>query len=189
MEYYIDIKLKPDKEMRESALMNLVYDKLHNALVKLKPAQIGVSFPEYHIKLGKILRLHGDKDDLRNLQNLNWLGGIAGYCGMSDIKSVPADVKYRTVSRIRSNMSKSKLNRLKRRGSITPDEEKKYKAKMFSQGLDDPYLDLKSGTTGQTHRRFIRLGPLIDQQVEGRFDTYGLSKTATVPWFQLKKIL
>lgn len=110
MEYYIDIRLKPDTEMRESPLMNLVYVKFHKALVKLKPAQIGVSFPKCHIKLGEVLRLPGNKDDLRNLQSLNWLGGIAGYCGMSDIKSVPADVKYRTVSRLRSNMSKSKLN-------------------------------------------------------------------------------
>ncbi|MDH5259604.1 MAG: type I-F CRISPR-associated endoribonuclease Cas6/Csy4, partial [Gammaproteobacteria bacterium] len=27
------------------------------------------------------------------------------------------------------------------------------------------------------------LGPLLDKPVEGRFDQFGLSKTATVPWF------
>jgi len=183
MEYYIDIELKPDAEMRESPLMNLVYNKFHNALVKLKTEQIGVSFPKYHIKLGKVLRLHGDKTNLQNLQDLNWLDGIAGYCEISDIKNVPSDVKYRTVSRIRTNMSKSKLERLKRRGSITPIEEKNYRAEMFSQGLDNPYLDLKSGSTGQKHRRFFCFGPLVDQQVEGKFDSYGLSKVATVPWF------
>ena len=183
MEYYIDIEIKPDAEMRESPLMNLVYDKLHKALVKLITERIGVSFPEYQIKLGKVLRLHVEKTDLQNLQHLNWLGGIVGYCEISDIKKVPADVKHRTISRIRTNMSKSKLKRLKRRGSITPDEEKIYKAKMFSQGLDNPYLDLKSWSTGQKHRRFFRFGPLLDQQVEGKFDSYGLSKVATVPWF------
>ena len=80
-------------------------------------------------------------------------------------------------------MSKSKLERLKRRGSITPGEEKTYKAKMFSQGLDNPYLDLESGSTGQKHRRFIHFGPLMDQSVAGKFDSYGLSKVATIPWF------
>lgn len=183
MDYYIDIEIKPDVEMRESPLINLVYNKLHKALVKLKSEQIGVSFPGYQIKLGRLLRLHGDKTDLQNLQGLNWLGGIAGYCNISDVKNVPADAKYRTISRIRTNMSKSKLKRLKRRGSITPDEEKIYKAEMFSQGLDNPYLDLESGSTGQKHRRFIQFGHLLDQPVAGKFDSYGLSKDATVPWF------
>jgi len=183
MEYYIDIELRPDEDIRESPLMNLVYNKFHKALVELKTEQIGVSFPKFQIKLGEMLRLHGNKINLQNLQGLNWLGGIAGYCDISDVRKVPADVKYRTVSRIRTNMSKSKLARLKRRGSITPGEEKNYRAKMFSQGLDNPYLDLKSGTTGQTHRRFFHFGPLLDQPVEGKFDSYGLSKVATVPWF------
>ena len=183
MDHYIDVLLKPDAEMRESPLMNLVYNKFHKALVKLKTELIGVSFPKYHVKLGKVVRLHSDKTNLQNLQGLNWLGGIAGYCEISDVKNVPADVKYRTVSRIRTNMGKSKLERLKRRGSITPSEEKNYRAKMFSQGLVNPYLDLKSGSTGQKHRRFIHFGPLLDQPVQGKFDSYGLSKVATVPWF------
>lgn len=183
MDYYIDIEIKPDADMRESPLMNLVYTKFHKALVTFKTEQIGVSFPGYQIKLGRLLRLHGDKTNLHNLQGLNWLGGVVGYCEISDVKNVPADVKYRTVSRIRTNMSKSKLERLKLRGSITPDEEKTYKAKMFSHGLDNPYLDLESGSTGQKHRRFIYFGPLMDQPAAGKFDSYGLSKVATVPWF------
>ena len=183
MDYYIDIEIKPNADMRESPLMNLVYTKFHKALVKLETDQIGVSFPSYQIKLGRLLRFHGDKTNLHNLQGLNWLAGIAGYCEISDVRNAPADVKYRTVSRIRTNMSKSKLERLKRRGSITPDEVKSYKAKMFSQGLDNPYIDLESGSTGQNHRRFIRFGPLLDQSVSGKFDSYGLSKVATVPWF------
>ena len=183
MNHYIDVLLKPDAEMQESPLMNLVYNKFHKALIKLKTEQIGVSFPKCQIKLGKVLRLHGDKTDLHNLQGLNWLGGVAGYCEISDVNNVPAIVKYRTISRIRANMTKSKLERLKRRGSITLGEEKTYKAKMFSQGLDNPYLDLESGSTGQKHRRFIHFGPLLDQPVAGKFDSYGLSKIVTVPWF------
>ena len=183
MNQYIDIEIKPDKEMQESPLMNFVYEKFHRELVRLRTDQIGVSFPEYKIKVGRIIRLHGNKDDLQNFQDLVWLGGMAGYCMVSDMKDVPAVVKFRTVSRIRTNMSKSKLERLKRRGSIKSEQEKKYKSKMFSQGLDNPYLDLESGSTGQKHRRFIQFGPLLDQPVAGKFDSYGLSKEATVPWF------
>jgi len=183
MDYYLDIEIKPDAEMRESPLMNLVYSKFHKALVKIKTEQIGVSFPKYQTKLGHLLRLHGDESNLRKLQDLNWLGGLSGYCVISAVKNVPTNAKYRTVSRIRTNMSWSKLERLKRRRSITPDEEKIYKAKMFSQGLDSPYLDLESGSTGKKHRRFFRFGPLLDQPIDGKFDSYGLSKVATVPWF------
>jgi len=183
MDYYINIGIKPESEMRESPLMNLVYGKFHKALLKLNTKQIGVSFPGTKLKLGRFIRVHGDKTDLQDFQGLNWLCGAAGYCEINDLRNVPSDTKYRTVSRIRTNMSKSKLERLKRRGSITLDEEKIYKAKMFSQGLDNPYLDLESGSTGQKYRLFIHFGPLLAEPVAGKFDSYGLSKVATVPWF------
>ena len=54
---------------------------------------------------------------------------------------------------------------------------------MFKQGLDNPFLELESSSTGQRHRRFIQFGELLDEPVEGFFDTFGLSKNATVPWF------
>jgi CRISPR-associated endonuclease Csy4 len=183
MNQYFDIEIKPDVEMQESQLLNFVYEKFHRELVRLRSDKVGVSFPDHKIKLGRIIRLHGNKEDLQNFQDLAWLGGMAGYSKVNDIKDVPSSVKYRTVSRIRTNMSKSKLERLKRRGSITTEEEKRYKAKMFSQGLDNSYVDLKSGSTGQRHRRFINFGPLLDQPVTGKFDSYGLSNDATVPWF------
>ncbi len=43
MDYYIDIKIKPDAEMRENVLLNKVYSKLHKALFSLKSSDIGVT--------------------------------------------------------------------------------------------------------------------------------------------------
>jgi CRISPR-associated endonuclease Csy4 len=80
-------------------------------------------------------------------------------------------------------MTLSKLNRLIKRGSIPEDEVKQYKAKMFTRGLDNPYLELQSGSNGQRHRRYIQFGDLCDVSTEGVFDQFGLSNTATVPWF------
>ncbi len=80
-------------------------------------------------------------------------------------------------------MSQSKLNRLLQRGSITEDDVKNYKAKMFSRGLDNPYVELVSGSNGQRHRRYIEFGELLDNPVAGEFDQFGVSKTATVHWF------
>ncbi|REL26549.1 type I-F CRISPR-associated endoribonuclease Cas6/Csy4 [Thalassotalea euphylliae] len=185
MDHYIDIKLMPDAEMPENVLMNKVYTKLHKVLFDFNADNIGVSFPEYRIKLGKLLRLHGDLAILNDLQGTDWLGGLGrGYCKVSSILPVPIDAKHRTVSRKQTTMSQAKLRRLKARGSISSAaEEKAYIAKMFTQGIDNPYLELESGSNGHKHRRFIQFGELTDQPIAGKFDHFGLSKLATIPWF------
>jgi len=183
MNYYIDILIKPDAERRENLLLNKVYSKLHKALVDLKSSDIGVSFPQYGIILGKVLRLHGSEVKLSELQETGWLGGLNGYCNVTGIELVPSDASYRTVSRIQPNMTEAKLRRLIKRGSISDSELKTYKAKMFTKGLDNPYLELESSSNGHNHRRYIQFGELIGEPVEGLFDQFGLSKAATIPWF------
>jgi len=183
MNHYIDIQIKPDAEMRENVLLNKVYTKLHKAFYDLKSTALGVSFPKYKIKLGDVLRVHGERSAIELLQKKNWLGGLSGYCETSNINPIPNDVQYRTISRIQTNMSPAKLRRLIKRGSISADETKKYKAKMFTQGLDNPYLELESSSNGYLHRHFIVIGKLLDNSVEGEFNQFGLSKIATIPWF------
>lgn len=183
MDCYIEIKLKPDAEMRENVLLNMVYKKLHKAFFDLNNISIGVSFPDYQIMLGKRIRLQGTTSDLENLQSQNWLGALAGYCDISELKKIPEQVQYRVISRKQSSMTKAKLNRLIKRGTIQPEKIREYKAKMFSMGLDNPYVELESNSNGHKHRRYIEFGPLLDKPVDGQFDQFGLSKTATVPWF------
>jgi CRISPR-associated endonuclease Csy4 len=183
MDYYLDVKLKPDAEMRENVLLNMVYTKLHKALFDLNSASIGVSFPHYQLKLGNCIRLHGSESDLANLQSKNWLGALAGYCDFSGLLVVPARVQYRVVSRKQANMTHAKLKRLQRRGTIEPEQVREYKAKLFAHGLDNPYLELDSTSTGHKHRRYIQFGELKTEPVAGLFDDFGLSKSATVPWF------
>ena len=183
MNNYIDIELHPDAEMPVNRLLSTVYTKLHKALCDLDSVGIGVSFPKYKITLGNVLRLHGGESDLAKLQQKNWLGGMSGYCQVSEVMPVPDGVRHRTIGRKQSNMSQSKLNRLIKRGSISEEEAKQYKAKMFSKGLDNPYIELQSSSNGHRHRRYIEFGELVDNAVAGEFDQFGLSKTATVPWF------
>ena len=183
MDNYIDIQIQPDAEMRENVLMNKVYTKLHKALFDLKSSEIGVSFPEYKVLLGRKIRLHGNSSMLNDLQSLNWLGGLSGYCKTSEILLVPENVQYRVVSRKQSTMTNAKLNRLIKRGTISEENIKAYKAKMFTKGLDEPYLELVSASNDQLHRRYIQFGELLFESVDGVFDHFGLSKTAAVPWF------
>jgi CRISPR-associated endonuclease Csy4 len=183
MDYYIDIQIQPDAEMRENVLMNKVYTKLHKALFDLKSTQIGVSFPEYKVLLGRKIRLHGNSSMLNNLKSLNWLGGLSGYCKTSEILLVPESVQYRVISRKQSTMTNAKLNRLIKRGTISEENIKAYKAKMFTKGLDNPYLELVSASNDQLHRRYIQFSDMLITPVNGKFDLFGLSKKATVPWF------
>ncbi|AOU47677.1 TPA: type I-F CRISPR-associated endoribonuclease Cas6/Csy4 [Legionella pneumophila] len=183
MDHYLDISILPDSEFTTPVLMNAIYTNLHKALHTLASTNIGVSFPKYSSTLGNLLRIHGKKEALQELQNLNWIGGMIGYCEASLIKTVPADTKFRTVSRKQPTMSQSKLRRLIKRNSLTEDEIRQYKAKMFSKGLDNPYIELVSVSNGQRHRRYIEFGELFNEPIPGLFDQFGLSNSATVPWF------
>ena len=183
MNFYLEIKIRPDDEMRENVLLNKTYSKLHKALFTLKSTEIGVSFPQYKVMLGNVIRLHGTEEKLTELQSTDWLGGLKGYCAVSSIQAIPADISYRTISRKQANMTEAKLRRLIKRGSISPEETKQYKAKMFQQGLEKPYLELESSSNGHRHRRYIQFGELNEQATKGEFDQFGLSKNATIPWF------
>ncbi|RLA07241.1 MAG: type I-F CRISPR-associated endoribonuclease Cas6/Csy4 [Gammaproteobacteria bacterium] len=184
MNYYIDVKIQPDAEMRENFLLNKVFSKLHKAIFDLKAMDIGVSFPQAKNKLGCVIRLHSKKQNLENLQKLNWLGGLVGYCELSQILPVPDEIKgYKVLSRVRQNMTNAKLRRLIKRGKISDDEVKGYKAKMFAGGLDEPYLELRSASTGKLYRLYIKIGKLQNEPVAGEFNNFGLSKTATMPIF------
>ena len=183
MDNYLDIKIVPDDDIPIYFIRNKVYAKFHKALSTLQSTNIGVSFPNYRVKLGDVIRVHASEARLNELQASNWLGGLSGYCEVSAVMPIPIEAKHRTISRIQSNMTASKLRRLIKRGSITAEEAHQYKAKMFSLGLDNPYLELESSSNGNKHRRYLKFGELQDTATEGAFDHFGLSKVATVPWF------
>ncbi|MCF6146669.1 MULTISPECIES: type I-F CRISPR-associated endoribonuclease Cas6/Csy4 [Pseudoalteromonas] len=44
------------------------------------------------------------------------------------------------------------------------------------------YLNFFSSSTEQIHRKSFAFSELKDKPIDGKFDSYGLSKTATVPW-------
>lgn len=184
MNKYIDIKIKPDAEMQENELLNKTFTKLHKALWDLNADSIGVSFPDSDLKLGRVIRLHSSENSLKKLQDLNWLGGLSGYCEVSRISTVPEKVKgYRCISRRRKILSKSKLKRLIKRNSISEEDVKKYKAKMFSGGLCDSYMELLSVSTGEKYRLYISFGKILEKPKTGKFNRFGLSNVATVPIF------
>lgn len=183
MDSYIDIRLKPDAEIGEAELSSKLYTKFHKALVTLNTNQIGISFPQVHVKLGRLFRIHGESSLLNDLQGVEWLGPLSGYCQVSHVLAVPEQTQYRVISEKRSNMSKAKLRRLVARGTIDKEGEKRYKVKMLSQSFDNPYLDLRSSSTKQIYRKFFEFSDVKENSSDGIFDAYGLSRKATIPWF------
>jgi CRISPR-associated endonuclease Csy4 len=88
MTRYQDLELLPDVELPIFFIRNKVYTKLHKAIFDLNASDIGVSFPQAKERLGCVIRIHSTKDRLNELQKLNWLGGLAGYCQVGILRLV-----------------------------------------------------------------------------------------------------
>lgn len=187
MDAYIEVRLLPDPEFPLSFLFGALYGKFHRALVMLASDDIGVSFPDYSLSprtLGNRLRLHGTETALSRLMALDWLSGMADHVQCSEVLPVPEAVHHRTVARRQFKTSSERLRRrrMKRKGEThaqaahaIPDSAK--------QTPHLPFVHIRSNSTGQSFALFIELGEMTDQPVPGRFNSYGLSRQATVPWF------
>lgn len=187
MDAYLEIRLLPDPEFSVSFLMGALYGKLHRALVTAQSNDIGVSFPGYSQSprgVGDRLRLHGTEETLSQLMTQNWLKGMMDHIHCSDILPVPASAKHRTVSR---RQFKTSSERLRRRRMQRKGENYEQAAEAIPSSVerkpDLPYVHLRSKSTEQNFTLFIEQGELREQPSNGAFNTYGLSRQATIPWF------
>lgn len=163
--------------------------------------------------LGDLLRLHGSAEDLAALQTQPWLGAMRELVQASPITPVPVTAQHRNVRRVQvqSSLERVKRRLVKRllmgKGGIANDSPCKAQvvqvqstrslhqdeAEQFVENaVQDkaanktkaPFIAMQSSSTGGQHfRLFIRHGPLQAQAQTGPFNAYGLSTTATVPWF------
>ena len=193
MTHYIEILFNPDDECPLWFLRNALCTKLHKAIFDLSATDIGISFPQVNTRLGCVIRIHSTQSRLQQLQNLNWLGGLSGYCKVSEILPVPDKVNgYQTISRIRQTMSDAKLKKRieyqKTQGILQTSDNveayiKQYKNKMFATSLNNPYLELQSVSTNSLYRLYLQFGKLQNETTGGEFNRFGLSSVATVPIF------
>jgi CRISPR-associated endonuclease Csy4 len=184
MDHYLDIRLLPDPEFTATVLLEALFAKLHRALGSAGQGEIGVSFPSAGKTLGDKLRLHGPLAALTAFESLSWRKGLRDYTECSEIQPVPANVKYRTVRRVQF---KSNAERLRRRsvskGWITEEEARMRIPDLVEKRTTLPFIRLKSLSSEQTFLLFIEQGKICDNATEGIFSAYGLSATATIPWF------
>ncbi len=203
MDHYLEIQLLPDPEFVPTVLMNALFAKLHRVLAELGSHAIGLSFPDVQHAdrdvtgsatqkakagqqpaLGGRLRLHGMAEDLQRLMSLNWLIGMRDHITINGPNPVPANVGYRIVRRIQAKSSPERLRRrqMKRKG-ITEEEARRSIPDSVAEQLKLPFVTIKSRSTGQEFRLFIDHQDVVNEPVNGEFSSYGLSSTATVPWF------
>lgn len=187
MDCYIDLRVLPDPEFSVPQLMNALFAKLHRGLHDLRRNDVGVSFPDVERSkhgLGPRLRLHGSAEALDRLMALGWLTGMRDHLDIGLATPVPPQAKHRCISRVQVDSSPERLRRrlMKRHGL----DEKAALARIPDNAAKRsvlPFLYLRSNGSGHHFRLFIHHGPLQDAPRPGSFNAYGLSSTATVPWF------
>lgn len=189
MDHYIDIRLRPDPDFSPAMLMGALYSKLHRALFDLEADDIGISFPDHKIGVrartpGDRLRLHAGLTRLEQLMETSWLTGMRDHVLMEAILPVPAEAKHRIVRRRQFNTgSPSRAKRYAQRHGIEIEEAQRLMETPASRQIELPFVRVSSRSSGERFALFIEHGQPQPEPVAGRFNHYGLSKEATVPWF------
>lgn len=185
--HYLDIHLRPDPEFSASQLLAALYAKLHRALVQLRSEDLAVCFPGYSYKplgLGQTLRVLGNAERLGQLMALPWLSGMADHIHVTAIAEVPAGAAHRQLTRAQAKSNPERLRRrqMKRHG-LTAEQARERIPDSAAESLRLPFMPVRSASTGQAFLLFLRLGQPIPAPMAGSFNAYGLSATATIPWF------
>lgn len=203
MRYYIDVTLLPDSEVNFGFLWHKVFQQIHIALAENKlptgESAIALSFPYYkseHFPLGNTLRVLAPEDILlKKLRIDHWLVRFQDYLAVSSIKEVPSIVDYVRFSQKRVKGKTRLDNSLRKKAQHIHEKF----GTDFGQTLNDlrhkssfeesklPFVNVESQSKAQDGRKprfklFIERHECANPE-QGEFDCYGLSKTATVPWF------
>ncbi len=187
LSHYIELHLRLDPEVAPTHLLAALYTRLHRALAAQGTTSIAVSFPDYSAErhtLGERLRLHGSESDLQPWATGEWLGSVRDHVNATPLLPVPADTQHRTLRRVQVKSSPERLRRrLMKRHSLTQEQASERIPDSLARTTPLPYVQLASTSTAQQFRLFLALGAAQEAAQTGCFNAYGLSTTATIPWF------
>ena len=185
--HYIDLRLQPDPEVTPTQLLAALYTRLHRALAAQGTTCIAVTFPDYSAErhsFGERLRLLGSEADLQPWATGEWLGSVRDHVSVTSLLPVPADAQHRTLRRVQVKSSPERLRRrLMKRHQLSEEEARERIPDSLARTTPLPYVQLASASTAQQFRLFLALGEAQQSVQAGDFNAYGLSTTATVPWF------
>jgi len=187
MKHYVELQIRSMPEMIPEHILGKAFERIHLALVISGRSDIGMSFPEVDEKkpaLGGRLRLHGSDAALAELLKAVGVTSLLDYLALSEIKPVPEGCSFRLVSRVQiRNGLEARRRRLARRHNLSLEEAVSRMPDSLRRWSGLPFIHMYSYSTGQHYRLFIKHGSVLTQPSPGRFNAYGLSQEATIPWF------
>ncbi|WP_163597561.1 type I-F CRISPR-associated endoribonuclease Cas6/Csy4 [Moraxella catarrhalis] len=196
MNYYLELTIIGNPELTPYQIWSKLYTQLHLAFVEQKDAQdktvYGVSFPQYRTLadkkiayLGYKLRVFAPTEQALSALNLNkWLERLTDYIHISSIRSVPNDIKgYANYYRATPKMILDEriTHQAKRHGVPYHKAAERFEG-YKEQSLVYPHIQLTSQTNHQSYPLYIGK-QTAEILTDGRFGTYGLSRTSSVPEF------
>lgn len=195
MQYYLELSLLPNEDTSVYFLWSKLYTQLHLAFVEQKDSQekiaYGVSFPRYRLSTDKGIGFLGDKlrifaNSTQELEQLNlnkWLERLNDYVHITAPRETPNNVSYAIYSRAvpKDSVEKRILHQAQRRNISITEAATHFKDHVYPP-LIEPFISLKS-LSGQHIFKLHIKKTLTDEGSMGKFGTYGLSKTVTVPEF------
>lgn len=185
MDHYLDIRLLPDPEFSAPMLMNALFAKLHRALAADASIDIAISFPDATAShLGRVMRLHGSVARLTAHMTKTWLGGMRDHLEITRVEPVPPMAVPYQVRRVQVKSNAARLRRryLKRHPTTDSSSVVELIPDRVERLLALPHLRINSTSSGQQFLLFIQQTQASETRT-GEFNSYGLSITATVPWF------
>jgi len=193
MKYYIEISLLGNNEIPIYFLWQKLYQQIHLGLVEIQDAQgsvpVGVSFPQYNEVLNHLgckLRLFSStQEQLQQFNISKWLNRLTDYTHCTSIKEAPQVVnKFAHFKRVQfdTNIERLARRRVKRK-SESLEQALKYFNGFKVKENKLPFVNMSSLSNNMQFRLFIKI-EIVQKATVGKFNCYGLSKTATVPWFK-----
>lgn len=191
-QHYVDLGLRGDEETSVADVRDIVFGRLHASLVRAGGA-IGLSFPHasapgaygaFH-ELGSVIRLHGREVALQAVLEDDWRTNLSDYVTVSPVMPVPSGARWVRLVRVQAKSNTERLMRraMKRHG-YTEERARELYGEHVPQRLRVPYLSVRSASTRQSFRLYVRQEP-AGAPVDGAFSCYGLSARGgpTVPLF------
>ncbi|MDQ9888673.1 type I-F CRISPR-associated endoribonuclease Cas6/Csy4 [Acinetobacter pittii] len=203
MNWYQEITLIDQDEISSYFIWSKVYTQLHIAFAEHSDEQekshFGVSFPKYHINqqkgfghLGSKIRIFANSEtELQQLDLEKWLERLTDYIHTIKPREVPQGkiIGHANYYRVNPKMNlEERIVHQAQRRNISLDEAKKHFKQYVEQPVVEPYVSLKSlsakreENVDRPYRLYIGKS-VADEAKDGKFGTYGLSRTATVPEF------
>lgn len=203
MKCYQEITLIDQAEISPYFLWSKIYTQLHIAFAEHTDEQgkiiFGVSFPQYRIHQQKNIGFLGSKvrvfapseSELQKLNLSKWLERLVDYVHITQPREVPQTkiTGYAHYFRINPKMTlEERIAHQAQRRSVSFDEAQQHFKQYSEQPEIAPYVSLKSLSTKREQNidRYYRLyiGKSVAEEAnDGKFGTYGLSRTVTVPEF------